>query len=162
VPVQEAQLKRNLWIVGSLTLAVGLAVGVNLYIAQGQARADEASLKAQRKASSIGGPDGEAAMVADLGLSETQQKALEAIRKEMRDSMRSLGKPNGDPSQAMKEMERMRAKMDAVLTPEQRKRMQERMATTPPPMGGMPPFGGAPNGMPPGGPLPFGSAGGTR
>jgi len=84
-------------------------------------------------------------MMADLNLTADQQSQMEALQKEMRGQMQANppsaggGPPSG--------MDKMRERMDAILTPEQRAKMQERM----PPMGGGPgggPMGGGPMGAP--------------
>jgi Spy/CpxP family protein refolding chaperone len=84
-------------------------------------------------------------MMADLNLTADQQSQMEALQKEMRAQMQANppsaggGPPSG--------MDKMRERMDAILTPEQRAKMQERM----PPMGGGPgggPMGGGPMGAP--------------
>ena len=145
-----------------LTVVALLAGGVTLMNSRAAIQADEKSLAAQRAAlpgggrgpggPGGGGPGGPGGMMADLNLTADQQSQMEALQKEMRAQMQANppsaggGPPSG--------MDKMRERMDAILTPEQRAKMQERM----PPMGGGPgggpgrggPMGGGPMG---GGPM---------
>jgi Spy/CpxP family protein refolding chaperone len=139
-----------------LTVVALLAGGVTLMNIRAAIQADEQSLAAQRAAlpgggrgpggGGPGGPGGgPGGMMADLNLTADQQSQMEALQKEMRAQMQANppsaggGPPSG--------MDKMRERMDAILTPEQRAKMQERM----PPMGGGPgggPMGGGPMGAP--------------
>ena len=73
-------------------------------------------------------------MTRDLGLSVDQQRQMKALMKSF--PMNSRGGPNGD---SMTAMESSRAKFEAILTPEQRKKMAN---LAPPMMGGAIPNGG--------------------
>lgn len=136
-----------------LTVVALLAGGVTWMNSRAAIQADEKSLAAQRAAMpgggrGPGGPGGgPGGMMADPNLTAEQQTQMDALQKEMREQMQanppsaSGGPPAG--------FEKMRERMEAILTPEQRAKMQERM----PPMGGGPGRGGPGGGGPGGGPI---------
>jgi len=144
-----------------LTVVALLAGGVTLMNSRAAIQADEKSLAAQRAALPIGsrgpggpgggGPGGPGGMMADLNLTADQQSQMEALQKEMRAQMQANSPSAGGGPPAG--MDKMRERMDAILTPEQRAKMQERM----PPMGGGP--GGGPGGGGPMGGGPMGAPG---
>lgn len=136
-----------------LTVVALLAGGVTLMNSRAAIQADEKSLAAQRAAlpgggrgpggGGPGGPGGgPGGMMADLNLTADQQSQMEALQKEMRAQMQANPPSAGGGPPAG--MDKMRERMDAILTPEQRAKMQERM----PPMGGGGPMGGGPMGAP--------------
>jgi len=144
----------------TLTVVALLAGGVTWMNSRAAIQADEKSLAAQRAAmpgggrgpggpgAPGGGPGGgPGAMMADLNLTAEQQSQMDALQKEMREQMRANPPSAGGGPPAG--FEKMRERMEAILTPEQRAKMQERM----PPMGGGPGRGGPGGGGPGGGPM---------
>lgn len=147
---------------GLIVAAIALGLGFNSWSSAEQVKQDQSSLTAQRKlagggnGNGAGGPMG--GLMADLNLTDAQQAKMKEAQAKMRKSFETMGK-NGKPGpEQMKQMgaqmQAQREKMEAILTPEQRAKMQEKMKAM---MGNMPMPGGA-NGAAGGGmpPMPMG------
>jgi Spy/CpxP family protein refolding chaperone len=134
------------WITaGGITLALVIALGVTWASRRSQANADQSSLSAQLGSNKNFGPGGQggpggpgggpmADMAKQLGLSESQQKQMQAEQERMMKRMGGMGK-SGPPSNRdmQADMEEERKRMDAILTPEQREKMKQMMAKMPMP-----------------------------
>lgn len=142
---------KNKWtVLAILALGTLVAVGVNVAVKQRNDAADAASLRAQLKGTPIQGRAGEKGQsrpapfgapvggqaggpFAELNLSSDQERQISEI-------MRELPRPgNGNPPQDMRAtMEAHMQKVKAVLTPDQKKKFEERMSAGPmaAPMGG--------------------------
>jgi Spy/CpxP family protein refolding chaperone len=83
-------------------------------------------------------------MATQLDLTDTQKKEMQKAMEAAQASMKALS-GNKDPKAFQSAMEENRKRIDAILTPKQREKMQSMV----PPKGGagMPPMGGP--GMPP-------------
>ena len=131
----ENSNKKQITIVAiSLTCLGLLGLGLNVWNSNQQAAADQASLKSQKAAisksatSRQGQPNNLGMMpmgnpFEDLGLSAEQQTKIDALMKDMPQPTFEAGKmPN--PEVMQEKFKEHQAKIDAILTPEQRQKLQ--------------------------------------
>lgn len=128
------------WIVaGLVTVAALIVIGTNFAAQRREKEADAASLRAQRSfgqqtrpAMPSGGPMAGSPMQ-ELNLTESQKASMQQLMQEA-----PRPDPNDTPEQMRSKMEAHFAKMEQILTPEQRAKMPKMPAGMPmmPPVGG--------------------------
>lgn len=140
-------MNRPAIVASGLVLAGLIVCATFMYQSKSTKDRDTASLRAQRAAMGMpqggpGGGGGPMTMMKDLGLSAEQQRQMDALEQEFRAEMEKARSANQPPDRS--KMDEHFKKISAILTPEQRQKMES--MRPPMPGGGM----GFPGGPPPG------------
>lgn len=116
--------------IATLTFALLMGLGSMSVAQEGDApKQDDGEQQGRRQRGNrggrgMGGFDPER-MAKDLGLSEDQIAKMKAMQEEMRETMRKAREEGGGFEGMREAMGKMREKMNEILTPEQRKKMEE-------------------------------------